>query len=251
MNALLKSPNGPTEDHQVVNNNSDVDFGLLSGPGLRTDVGSKAALMTAEDAFNLPALAVDAFEEPAFHLASIFCGRPFSRSHSTFDGNQTVRFQFDPDQFVETFRIASTVPDNAPKLHATVSFANDGRRFKRVARRPDADARADHQVRIHVDAGGQLRPARHVKFVFSPMGTEIKRCVPDLKSSAVSNQLRPGRDQTLLASGDDGVLQQPLEVCFFKSRAAALQSVEYVGTALRPSSARRSDHSWSIRSTPR
>lgn len=143
--------------------------------------------MATESAFDLPALAVETFEKATFHLASVFGGWPFARFLAALNRHQAVSFQFGSDQLVEMFRVASAVPDNAPKLDTSMSFTNNGISLNRVARRSDANARADHQMRIHVDAGGQLRPTWHVKLAFSPARTEVKRGMSDFEAGAVSD----------------------------------------------------------------
>ena len=182
--------------------------------------------MTTEGAFNLPALSVQTFEEPALHLPPVLCRRPFACLRSTFNGHQTMSFQFVTHQFMKGFGITSAVPDHAPKVNASMRFADDCCGFYRVARWTNGDAGTDDQMGIQIHAGTQFWPTGHVEFAFSPAGPEIKRSMSDFVSGAVADHLRTGADQTFLASSTDGVLQQTFEVCFFKSRCSALQSAE-------------------------
>ena len=193
MTALLKTSDNPTENHQVVNDDPDVSFSLLSGPEPRANVRSEAALVATKGAFNLPTLSEQALEKSSFHLAPVFLRGPFSSLHSALDGNKTVGFQFVSDQLVELFGVATSVPNDPSKVDATVSLTDHGGSFECIARRADAHTRTNNQVGVHVDARGKFGPTRNEKCAFASSGAEIKRGVPDLKPGAVANHLGVGR----------------------------------------------------------
>lgn len=116
-------------------------------------------------------------------------------------------------------------------------------RLQRIAAGADGDAGADDDVRRDVHAGSQLGPARDEEMLVASPGAEIEGGVSDFKARAVAGQLRPVGDQpAALGTGED-VIQESIKGLFFKRRVSALQSVEYVGTTVRPKTARRSDQS--------
>jgi hypothetical protein len=243
MSALLKSLNDSTENHQIVNYNAEVDFGLLSAPGLCTERGMEPAFVSAERALDLPALAVNPFEEALSHLAPEFCFWPPPCLSSALDRNNAVRFEFAADEFMKSFRVAAAIPQDTPKLDAPMCFAQHSRSLQCVTRGSQIDVCADEQMGIDVNAGCKLGPTWRMKAAFASMGTVIKRGQPNLESGAVAGNLRPLGNQAVLTRNDDSGLEQAFEIQFFKRRCSALHKAEYVGTIFRPRTERRSDHS--------
>ena len=132
------------------------------------------SFVTAEDAFDLPALSIQVLKESFFHLAAVFCFGPFSRGFSAFNRDQTVRLEFIADQLVKSFGVTATVPEHPAKLDPAVGRSEHLGGFDRIPAGSQADMRTHDQVGIDVCAEGELGPAWDTKTFQAAAGAEVK-----------------------------------------------------------------------------
>ena len=201
--------------------------------------------MAAENAFDLPTLSIHTFQKTALHLTSKSCGWPTTCPSPTFDGYDAVSMEFVAYYLVKRFGIASGIPEHTAEAHVPMSFAQDNRRFERVAAGTESDRCAEKKMRGDVDTGSELRPARDIEALLSASRTVVMGGVAHFESSAVAGGLPPQSDQPATPGATKNAGEEELKVEFFKRRNSARQSVEYVGTACSPNAARTSDHSCS------
>ena len=154
-----------------------------------------------------------------------------------------MSLQFGSHEVVKLFRIAPAIPEYAAKSYASPGLADYLGSFQGIATGTDADLGADQDVRVDVGANRKFRPVGHIKAVFPAAGPKIEGDVSGFQARAVAGHLGSFVNQATSTCRADGVVKDALKGCFFRRRASALQSVEYFGTAPKPRSRRKSDHS--------
>lgn len=152
--------------------------------------------MPAENAFDLPALSVNALKEAALHLAAIRGGRPAARSPAAFDGCNAVGSEFVTDHFMKGLGVAAGIPDRAPEAYPPMGFAQHNGCFDCVTARTDSDRCAEKKMGGNVDTGGELGPTRDIEVLLAASGTVVMGGVAHFETGAVAGGLSSRSNQS-------------------------------------------------------
>lgn len=196
------------------------NLALLAWPTGGSEGGAQTALVSAEHAFDLPALTVHSIEKPAFHLATIFFLGPLSGGSASLRRDKTVCAELLADEHVDVFRIVSCIKNRSSEGYTLRGISKDSRRLASIAAGTDGYFCRKKKMRSAVACGRKLRPASHLEPRAAPEGV-VRRNVAGLKAGRVSRDLRPFLNQAAFACKADRLVKKPVKAPFFRRRASA------------------------------
>jgi len=203
-----------------VNENAQADFALLAFPGGCSQGGTQQSLVSAERAFNLPALPEKTSGETTPHQATVFALWPPACGPAPFGRNETVRPELLANEDVDFLGVEAGVQERPAEVCPSGRVAQDRGGLARVASRTARHLSGQKQMCGAVDRGGQFRPTAY--FVpFAPAEGEIPRNMAGLEPRGVSGNLRVFCDQFERNGLFNAAVEKLCEAPFFSSRFSA------------------------------
>ena len=241
------------------------DFRFLVGPLDGGNRGAEPTLVSAEDALDLPALAVDAFRaarawrlaESTHHLTPIFRSGPFAAPTPVERDHRGPNPQLVARGRVVVFRVVPRVGQQGIDRGTRDGLTSGGNQVGSVLGRATGHGRRPEQVGRCIDDGGQLGPPLLASPTPGPENevTADRPCVVAGRiDGRPSNRWSVDRNRDRRRGGGwrryESRTQESVGL-FSLRRAAALWMVVTWGTFGSPSASRRSDPSRSCSTTPR
>ena len=219
---------------------------------------AEPALVSTEGDLDLPPLAEHALmpgarrpgSEPARHLGTVPPARfavvtaRVDRDHAGADAEGLT------GEPVVRFGIERGIGQHPVPGEAQGGQEQDQRELRGIVGRAGGHRGPGEEVGMRVGRNRQLGPGAGRVFALGS-GDEVPRRVPAIQPGGSDGDGRLLGDQAALGSRRDGPFEEVEEDPPFRSRASALQSVEWCGTFLRAKSFRSSAKSLRTATTPR
>lgn len=184
--------------------------------------GAEQPLMSADHALDLPALPIDAFEEPPFHLPPILgFGPAASRVTSVQGDDRTANPQPLAAQAVVALAVIAGVAQQTGQVDVANGLPHRGPKLRMVVARSANHEGSGNQMALRVTDQGELGPAATAKTPVSTAFYKVGAHVVAFQAGGVNRSLGLGSDQVKLASAVENGAQEAGKSPFFRRRSSA------------------------------
>ena len=202
--------------------NSEQAFPFLRRVVSGAQGGAEEPFVATDDALDLPALSVDAFEETPFHLPPVLGLGPAAARVAAIQGNdRAANPQLLAAQPVVAFAVIARVAQQAGQPEVADGLPHGRGELRMVVARATHDIRPGNQMALGVTDQCELGPATTPKATLSAAFDEVGACLVTLQAGGVNGPLGLGGDQAEVTGALKNGRQQAVESPFFNRRSSA------------------------------
>lgn len=199
-----------------------MNFRLTRGLRARSQGRAEPSLVPGEGAFDLPALMINAFEEPLLHLPAIARGGPLARASGVDRDDRLGHVQLLAGDLVVGLRIKRRIGQQAvpPKRFRPCAQQRD--QLRRVVRRAQPQMKGHPQMGVAFAQGGELGPLPHARFLaFGKLPAVVRADVSRLEARGIHDRFGQDRQEVASPGAATQSLLDQVKSPFFSRRWAA------------------------------